>query len=134
MQKTVAIIDDDPDDLEIMEQVIHDIGLGFECRLFIDPTEGIGKLLVTSAAELPTVIFIDINMPGLRGDKCLEILRASSLFDDVTIVMYSTSMPEKFALTLKSAGADYIFEKPVRIQDYSDILTSILSPISGNTW
>ncbi len=131
MQKAVAIIDDDPDDLEIMEQVIQDIDPGFACRRFIDPTEGIDELLATDGAELPAVIFIDINMPGLRGDKCLEILRAHALFDEVEIVMYSTSMPEKFALTLKSAGANHIFEKPVSIQDYNDILTSILSPISG---
>jgi CheY-like chemotaxis protein len=123
---SVAVIDDDQDDLEIMEQVIHGLHADVPCHLYIHPKEGVEKLVAASDATRPTHIFIDINMPGLSGDKCLQIFRNNSKFDDVSVIMYSTSMPEKTTQQLMSAGADFVFEKPVRIKDYAEILDAIL--------
>ncbi|MGC3943537.1 MAG: response regulator [Chryseolinea sp.] len=125
-QVSVAVIDDDQDDLEIMEQVIIGLDHEIKCSLFMYPQEAVDKLVDASARQLPDYIFIDINMPGLSGDKCLQIFRSNSAFDDVQIIMYSTSMPGKTALQLRAAGADFVFEKPVRIKDYSDILGTIV--------
>lgn len=124
---SVAIIDDDQDDLDIMEQVINGLDVKIECRLYLYPQEAVEKLTSTGGYQLPQYIFIDINMPGLSGDKCLQIFRANSAFDNVQIIMYSTSMPGKTAQQLRSAGANFVFEKPVRIKDYADILGTIIT-------
>ena len=125
-QVSVAVIDDDQDDLEIMEQVISGLDQEITCSLFMYPQEAVNKLIDAANRQLPNYIFIDINMPGLSGDKCLQIFRSNSSFDDVQIIIYSTSMPGKTAQQLRSAGADFVFEKPVRIKDYSDIIGSIV--------
>jgi CheY-like chemotaxis protein len=126
MQKSVAIIDDDQDDLEIMEHVIRTIDPTILCTSFIYPEEAINTFLNDDPSKLPGFVFIDINMPGFRGDKCLEVLRSNDSFEDVKIIMYSTSMPDNIAEELKNSGADYVFEKPVRIKAYSEIITQIL--------
>jgi CheY-like chemotaxis protein len=127
MNKThVAVIDDDQDDLEIMEQVISGLDADIECSLYMYPQEAVEKLVNSSLSDRPNYIFIDINMPGLTGDKCLEIFRGRPDFADVQIIMYSTSMPGKTAQHLRAAGANFVFEKPVRMKDYADILGSIL--------
>lgn len=125
-QVSVAVIDDDQDDLEIMEQVIVGIDHDIKCFLFMYPQEAVDNLVRAADLQLPNYIFIDINMPGLSGDKCLQIFRANAAFDDVQIIMYSTSMPGKTAQQLRAAGADFVFEKPVRIKDYSEILGNIV--------
>jgi CheY-like chemotaxis protein len=125
-QVSVAVIDDDQDDLEIMEQVIEGLDGEIKCSLFTYPQEAVDKLINSTTRQIPDYIFIDINMPGMSGDKCLQIFRANSAFDDVQIIMYSTSMPGKTAQQLRAAGADFVFEKPVRIKDYSDILSTIV--------
>lgn len=124
---TVAVIDDDQDDLEIMEQVISGLNSGIKCLLYMYPHEAVDKLVNAPVELLPGYIFIDINMPGLSGDKCLTILRANPAFDRVKIIMYSTSMPDRTAKQLRAAGANFVFEKPVRIKDYADILGAILA-------
>lgn len=124
---SVAVIDDDQDDLEIMEQVIGGLDDGIKCHLYMYPHEAVDKLVNAPGDLLPRYIFIDINMPGLSGDKCLAILRGKPAFDNVQIIMYSTSMPEKTAQQLRAAGANFVFEKPVRIKDYADILGAILT-------
>lgn len=128
MRKTVAIIDDDQDDLEIMEHVIKTIDPTIHCTSFIYPEEAINKFLTDDPAKLPGFVFIDINMPGLRGDKCLQVLRSNDSFEAVKIIMYSTSMPESIAEELKNSGANFVFEKPVRIKAYSEIISQILMP------
>ncbi|HTF20506.1 MAG TPA: response regulator [Chryseolinea sp.] len=127
-QVSVAVIDDDQDDLEIMEQVISGLDAEIKCSLYMYPQEAVNELLAASEEQLPGFIFIDINMPGLSGDKCLQVFRGKPSFDDVQIIMYSTSMPGKTAQHLRSAGANFVFEKPVRIKDYTDILGAILMP------
>jgi CheY-like chemotaxis protein len=128
-QMSVAVIDDDQDDLDIMEQVIKALDTQMSCcRLYMYPQAAVDDLLRASEEQRPGFIFIDINMPGLSGDKCLQILRGNAAFDDVRIIMYSTSMPEKTAQQLRAAGANYVFEKPVRIKDYTNILGAILLP------
>lgn len=129
-QNAVAVIDDDQDDLEIMEQVIGSLDADIECRLYMYPLEAVEKLVATAEHNRPSHIFIDINMPGLSGDKCLQIFRSNKAFDDVRVIMYSTSMPEKATRQLMAAGADFVFEKPVRIRDYAEILSGILTPNS----
>lgn len=125
---TVAVIDDDQDDLEIMEQVIEGLDADINCKLYTYPQEAVNALLTASDHARPAYIFIDINMPGLPGDKCLEIFRANAAFEHVQIIMYSTSMPDKTAKHLLAKGANFVFEKPVRIKDYADILSAILMP------
>ena len=60
----------------------------------------------------PDVVFIDINMPGLTGDKCLRAIGNSKLYDNVYIAMYSTLMPEGASDALKRLGSNITFEKP----------------------
>ena len=123
---SVAVIDDDQDDLDIMEQVIQGLHPDAPRQLFMYPKDAVEKLVAASDEARPTHIFIDINMPGMPGDKCLQIFRSTPSFDKVQIIMYSTSMPEKTTNQLLAAGANFVFEKPVRIKDYTDILSSLL--------
>jgi CheY-like chemotaxis protein len=127
MPKTVIIIDDDPDDLDIMKQTIAGVDSSLLCISFIYPEEALRMLLSKELVVLPDFIFIDINMPVLSGDKCLKVLRSRTEFNDIKITLYSTSMPSPVAEALKSEGANYVFEKPVRLKAYSEIIAGILS-------
>lgn len=126
MQKTVILIDDDQDDLDIMKQAIEAVDSSLSCLCFIYPEEALRVLLGEEWLLLPDFVFIDINMPGISGDKCLKALRQRSDFDNIVITLYSTSMPDTVAEALKAAGADFVFEKPVRMKGYVDVLNNII--------
>jgi CheY-like chemotaxis protein len=126
MAKTAILIDDDPDDLAILKEVISSIDPTVVCISFIYPDEAVRVLLSKELVIIPDMIFIDINMPGITGDKCLKALRKDRMFDKVFIAMYSTSMPDTVSEALKQLGANYTFEKPVRMAKYNEIITFIL--------
>jgi CheY-like chemotaxis protein len=125
MKNTVVLIDDDPDDLDLMKEAISMVDSKLECVSYIYPEEAM-RALLGKQDLLPRYIFIDINMPRMSGDKCLEALRKQRHFDPVVISLYSTSMPPAVTEALKSAGASHTFEKPVRMSTYVDILKGIV--------
>lgn len=126
MPRTVVIIDDDQDDLDLMERAIKTIDPSFFCITFIYPEEALKVILGKEFLVSPDYIFIDINMPGLSGDKCLKRIRASKGVEDIVISMYSTSMPDTVAEALKTNGANHAFEKPVKLNGYFEILREIM--------
>ncbi len=125
MPKTVVIIDDDADDLEIMRDALAHIDPTFLCMGFGYPDEAI-HLLSTELILLPDFIFIDINIPRISGRECLLQLRSMTEFDKVPIIMYSTSMPPSVAETLTRDGASFAFQKPFGFHDYIEILQRIV--------
>ena len=53
-----------------------------------------GLKLLWSLDQLPRVIFLDCNMPGIGGKECLVEIRCNSRSRDVTVIMYSTFATE----------------------------------------
>lgn len=127
MAKTVVVIDDDQDDLELMKIALTNVDSSLLCVSFVYPEEALRMLFDKELVVLPDHIFIDINMPGITGDKCLKMLRTRREFDHIKITLYSTSMPDAVAEVLRKEGADHVFEKPVRLKGYSEILQTIIA-------
>lgn len=128
MPKTVVIIDDDSDDLEIMKDAFAQVDPSLLCISFVYPDEAI-RLLSKELILLPDFIFIDINIPRISGHECLRRLREIHEFDNVPIIMYSTSMPESVAKMLRENGANFTFQKPFEFSGYVKTLEQIIHAV-----
>ena len=122
--KTIIVIDDDLDDLDIMTDVISTVEPSVNCMTFSDANAAVNELMSNSEL-IPAYIFIDYNMPGMRGDACLEKLRSMRRLGDTIIIMISTSMPSLITSKFYEAGANYAVEKPNRLSNYYTLLKSI---------
>ena len=123
MPKTAILIDDDQDDLELLKETIKGIDNTVLCRSFIYSEEALR--VVSAKVFTPNYIFIDINMPGLSGDKLLKRFRENNDLDDTVITILSTSIPETVSQSLKAAGANYTFQKPSKVKEYEAIIRQI---------
>lgn len=67
MSKTgpIIIIDDDPDDQEMIGRILSRLSLSNEVRTFLDGEAALSYLVTTP--ESPLVILCDINMPLMNG-------------------------------------------------------------------
>ena len=126
MTKTIIVIDDDPDDIDIMQEAIQEFNPSFICKSFTHANEAL-KVLSKSDDGTPEYIFIDMNMPLVGGDKCLKAFRQNERFDSTVITMISTSMPDNIATMLKNSGADFTFQKPSRFEALNTILRSVFN-------
>ena len=125
MPKTIVVVDDDQDDLDLMRQAVKEIDPSLYCISFIYPEEAL-RVICKQLAKTPDHIFIDINMPGMTGDKLLKEIRKQKELDKLIVTLYSTSMPADVAEALRTNGANYTFEKPVRLRTYVEIMREII--------
>ena len=126
MAKSVILIDDDQDDLDIMKETIKEIDESILCLSFIYPDEAL-RVVSNELIFIPNFIFIDINMPVVTGDKLLKEFRRLSILEKSIITMFSTSMPPSVSQALHEIGANHTFQKPSKVADYQVILSKILS-------
>jgi CheY-like chemotaxis protein len=125
MSKTIVIIDDDSDDLDIMKEALNQIDPSILCICFVYPEEAV-RLLGKELVLLPDYIFVDVNMPKITGVECLYELRKIPEFMATPIIVYSTSMSEKVSDDILDMGATYTLQKPYSINDYVTALECII--------
>ncbi|MFT3910951.1 MAG: response regulator [Ferruginibacter sp.] len=107
--KRILIIDDDIDDQMIILSAIKLIGPAYECEFASNGTEAIEY----AEQSMPyDIVLIDLNMPLMNGFDTLRILRSIKLYDDVPLVIISTSNNNYDMDRAKQLGANRYIIKP----------------------
>jgi CheY-like chemotaxis protein len=113
------IIDDDPIFVLMFKRILANTGC-FSSIKNIENGQKALDLLTKSyeeRKELPTIIFLDINMPVLNGWQFLEKVKKCNFKENLNIYMISSSIDKKE------------IEKSKR---YSFVKNFISKPINGN--
>jgi CheY-like chemotaxis protein len=124
--KKVVLIDDDADELDLLREAIDRFYGPVECLSFEDPEAAL-KSIMEHIESPPDVIFIDINMPKLTGDMCLQVIRTELRLETVIIAIMSTTMEPENTLFLIRKGADFAFKKPYETEGYRQVVSKVLS-------
>jgi CheY-like chemotaxis protein len=114
------LVDDDTDDAFIFNEAISKIG-SVECITTGDALE-LFDLLSKHHIGNTDLIFLDINMPMINGWDCLKQLKSSSDYNNIPVIMYSTSSARRDIDTAYSLGADLFITKPEDFRELSGIL------------
>jgi PAS domain S-box-containing protein len=88
---TIFIVEDDPDDQEIIARAFGQMAPHYKITFFND-----GKLLIDLLQsfphnELPALIVLDYNMPLLNGLETLRVLELDNRFNKIPKIIYSSS-------------------------------------------
>ncbi len=123
---SIWIVDDDPDDLELIEQAFKDSHQGV--RVF--ESEEAEKIFPTleslSPAELPLLILLDINMPVMSGKALLEKIKGDDRFKYLPVIMFTTSNSAKEMTECYDKGANCFITKPHTYTQMVDICSSLV--------
>ena len=63
--------------------------------------------------DLPTLIMLDLNMPGIDGRELLVLIKQLSFVKHIPIIIFTTSADEKDVLQCYQNGASSYLQKPV---------------------
>ncbi|MEJ1237943.1 response regulator [Chryseolinea sp. T2] len=121
--KTIFVVDDDPDDLDIFSQAVREIDASIICIECADSMIA-GHLLKTMI--LPDIAVLDINMPLCNGYELLKDIRSDSRLNDLPVVMLSTTMDDRSRNQLQDMGAQYMLTKPATFGEYVEMVRSIV--------
>lgn len=87
--RTLLIVDDSRDDLELLQESLADAGVeGIAVVIAQDGDEGLDAIRL----HKPDLVLLDLNMPRVHGFRVLEEVRRHRL--PVKVVVYSTSNNE----------------------------------------
>lgn len=88
----VVYADDDPDDIELVEDAFRRYANNVEVVTFPDGSQALSYLRnLTDADPLPCLVILDINMPVISGKDVLVRLRQMERYEDVPVVLFTTS-------------------------------------------
>ena len=116
----VLIVDDDPDNVGVLELV-----LGFHNAATRIAESG-KECLRLLGEETPTLLLVDIQMPGMTGYELLEQIRAHDAWRDLPVVAVTAHAMRGDADRIMRAGFDGYISKPVDVASLVDNLHSIL--------
>jgi len=126
-QRTLLYVEDNPANMKLVEQIIE------RCPDLRLVTAANGTLGVELARAIqPTVILMDINLPGISGIQVLKILSEDPTTAHIPIVALSANaMPRDIAMGLAVGFFRYL-TKPIKIKEFMDTLNETLEFAENN--
>lgn len=116
----VLIVDDDPDNVGVLELVLE----------FHNATTRVAasgqQCLDMLGEEIPTLLLVDIQMPGMTGYELLEEIRKHAAWRDLPVVAVTAHAMRGDADRILQAGFDGYISKPVDVASLVDNLQGIL--------
>ena len=126
---TILLVDDDEDDRKLFCEAAAEIDNTIICVAAPNGDEAL-SYLADRGNDVPDYIFLDLRMPGLSGQDCLEEIKKDPRLARVPVIVYTTSKEVKDSIELKRLGAAHFMSKPVQPDDIYYMLSFVL----GEKW
>ncbi len=120
-KKRILIIDDEDDIRTLYKKHLEALG-GFEVDTAPDGQEGIRL-----AREIrPSVIILDILMPGLNGFEVLEQLKKGDETKEIPVIMLSCKGDDLFKVKATQLRDDLYLTKPIGAKELKKKIEDVL--------
>ena len=114
---TVLLVEDNPANLDLVEQLI---ARRADLRLLSVADGNLG--IEFARTHLPTVILMDINLPGVSGLEAMTILRADPSTARIPIIALSANAIPRDIEKALAAGFFSYLTKPIKVGEFMDTL------------
>ncbi len=118
-KRSVLIVDDEPAYAKAIKRVLSKAG--FECAM---ASGGFQAGLMLNANQ-PTVMTLDLSMPGVDGYEVLTFARQQESIDQTKIVVIS-ALDEKSLQKALDLGADAVISKPFQNEELLQVIKSVI--------
>jgi two-component system response regulator len=118
--KILILVEDNPDDELLAVRALRRSGIANPIVILRDGAEAVDYLLGggawPGAADLPSVILLDLKLPKLSGLEVLERLRGDPRTRLIPVVILTSSAEEHDILSSYRLGASSYVRKPVEFE------------------
>lgn len=128
---TILLVEDNIDDYESAVRSFREAHLDNPvqwCRSGRDALDYLkreGKYALDKAAIMPSLVLLDLNMPGIDGRKTLALIKEDEELKKIPIVILTTSADEGDVAQCYKLGASTYIQKPVSFEGLVDAISRI---------
>lgn len=120
MIKTILTVDDSSSIRQLLSSTLE--GCGYRVIDASNGKEGLEKLMETS----PDLIISDLHMPYLDGIGFIQLIRSTSLYRFVPIIMLTTENQAALKQAGTAAGATAWLTKPFKPHELLSVIKRVL--------
>ncbi|HEV2316091.1 MAG TPA: response regulator [Thermoplasmata archaeon] len=126
----LLLIEDDEADLRLLEETLKEIPANFRLEYASTGAEALRRLDISGPSEqLPEVVLLDLNLPGLDGRKVLAHLREVPQLAALPVVVITASPADVDVLTAFDLRAQGYLRKPVEAPSLHSVLSRVSSRV-----
>jgi CheY-like chemotaxis protein len=130
-EKVILLADDDPDDAEMFSFLLKEVDPSVTLY-HVHNGSAVFDYFKEQQNPIPTVIFLDINMPEMTGWQCLTALKSNTQTKNIPVLIYSTSAHPRDKQIASDLGAIAFITKPSDYQRLKKLLTIITANLNGD--
>ena len=125
-KNTILIVDDDTDDREIICDAFKSNNNNYREYVFIETGDQLMEYLAdTPDMDLPSLILLDLNMPGKDGREALKDIKANDRYRSIPTIIFTTSGSQKDKEMSYTLGANCFITKPDTFNKLVELTNSI---------
>jgi len=122
----IFIVDDDPDDRQLILDAFLEHNSNIDYVFIEDGTQLIKTLHESEPENYPSVILLDLNMPGMLGLHALKIIRENKSYSHIPIIILTTSTFSQDKSSAYKLGANCFIQKPYSYKELLNIASAVI--------
>jgi len=127
----ILLIEDDEDDVMLFKDALQAADMPANTIELLDDGERVLEYF-NDGPELPHVIVMDMNLPRMHGREIMKHIRANPRFDEVPLIVLTTSSAREDMEYSTAHGANAYIIKPCNLPGIRKMAKDILAIAAGN--
>ena len=121
----ILLVEDDPGDQKLISKSLSSQKISNDLSIAESGETALSYLSQCKAHDMPDLILLDLNMPGMGGKEFLRRLKTDDELDTIPVVILTTSDSERDILeSYKLQAAGYI-KKPVSLHGFQEVMAEL---------
>ncbi len=121
MRRNILIVEDNPGDIRLMQEALREVNPPVNIQVAMDADQAFARLESkqdSSKAELPSLIFLDFNLPKAGSRELLRKLKEDPELRLIPVAVLTTSDAERDVRDAYDLHANCYLRKPVDLDGF----------------
>lgn len=122
--KLILYADDDIDDRTWFNDACKAADQPWDVH-FVEAGHQVLEYLKKGHASQPSLIMLDLNMPGMDGRQTLKQLKENPTYKHIPVIMVTTSVNRIDKEVCRKLGASLLVAKPHKLMEWQELIAKL---------